>query len=357
MDFKDSIKQLAERVSKLKDNIQTEEATKNAFIMPMIQLLGYDVFNPIEVVPEMVCDIGTKKGEKIDYAIHKENEPIILIECKHWKQELNLHDNQLLRYFHVSKAKFGVLTNGIQYRFYTDLVEQNKMDEKPFLEIDMENLKDIQIDELKKFHKSYFDIDNIFNAASELKYTNELKQLIAQEFASPGVDFVKLFAKRVYDGIITPKLLEQFTSLVKRSISNYINDTISDRLNIALKNESENVKSEQIQSQAEQIDVKDSENKIVTTDIEKEGFFIVKSILRKTIDSERITYRDAQSYFAIFVDDNNRKPICRLYFNSDSNRQLAIIDENKKEIKFKIQSLDELYNHSEVLIKTAERFL
>ena len=105
MDFKDTIKQLAERIDKLKDNIQTEEATKNAFIMPFINALGYDVFNPLEVIPEMNCDIGSKKGEKIDYAIIKDGEPIILIECKHWKQNLNLHDNQLLRYFTVSNPE------------------------------------------------------------------------------------------------------------------------------------------------------------------------------------------------------------------------------------------------------------
>jgi hypothetical protein len=122
MDFKDSIKQISDRVLKLKDQIQTEEATKTAFVMPFIQVLGYDVFNPLEVIPEMVCDIGTKKGEKIDYAITKDDQHIMLIECKHWKQVLSLHDNQLLRYFHVSKAKFGILTNGLRYRFYTDLV-------------------------------------------------------------------------------------------------------------------------------------------------------------------------------------------------------------------------------------------
>ena len=94
MDFKDYCKQLADRVSNLKEQILTEEATKNAFIMPFIQMLGYDVFNPMEVVPEMDCDLIKKKGEKIDYAIMKDGEPIMLIECKHWKQDLNLHDNK-----------------------------------------------------------------------------------------------------------------------------------------------------------------------------------------------------------------------------------------------------------------------
>ncbi len=158
MDFKDQFKQLAERVSNLKEQILTEEATKNAFIMPFIQLLGYDVFNPLEVVPEMDCDISKKKGEKIDYAIMKDGEPVMLIECKHWKQDLNLHDTQLARYFVSSKARFGVLTNGVVYRFYTDLDKVNIMDKLPFLEIDVEKVKDSQIEELKKFHKSYFEV-------------------------------------------------------------------------------------------------------------------------------------------------------------------------------------------------------
>lgn len=189
MDFKDSIKQISERIEKLKDNLPTEEATKNAFVMPFISALGYDVFNPLEVLPEMTCDIGTKKGEKIDYAIMKDGEPIMLIECKHWQQDLNLHDNQLLRYFNVSKAKFGVLTNGIIYRFYTDLEEPNKMDEKPFLEINMTDLKDAQIDELKKFHRSYFDIETILSSASELKYMGELRTIINKEFSNPSPEY------------------------------------------------------------------------------------------------------------------------------------------------------------------------
>lgn len=357
MDFKDSIKQLAERISKLKGNLTTEEATKNAFIMPMIQILGYDVFNPLEVLPEMVCDIGTKKGEKIDYAIYHNGDPAILIECKAWNQELSLHDNQLLRYYHVSKAKFGVLTNGIIYRFYTDLVETNKMDEKPFLEIDLENYKEAQIEELKKFHKSYFDVENILSSASELKFTNELKTHLIAEFNTPSPDFVKLFARRVYDGMITPKILEQFTVLLKRSISTHISDLISERLNIALKNESQKPKDDSNQGDPQQeVRIIEPENKIVTTDEELEAFFIVKSILRQKVEPNRITHRDAQSYFAIFLDDNNRKPICRLYLNSETNKQIAFIDDSKKEIKVKISSLDELYDHAETLIKSVDKY-
>ena len=109
MELKIKLEQLHQRVNGIKENIQTEEATKNAFIMPFIQILGYDVFNPTEVIPEFVADIGTKKGEKVDYAIMQNNEPILIIECKHWKENADAHNSQLHRYFHTSKARFGVL--------------------------------------------------------------------------------------------------------------------------------------------------------------------------------------------------------------------------------------------------------
>lgn len=354
MDFKDSIKQISERIENLKNNLPTEEATKTALIMPFISALGYDVFNPLEVLPEMCCDIGTKKGEKIDYAIMKDGEPIILIECKHWQQDLNLHDNQLLRYFNVSKAKFGVLTNGIIYRFYTDLAEPNKMDEKPFLEVNMLDLKEAQIEELKKFHRSYFDVGTILSSASELKYMGELKAAIGKEFANPSPEFVKYFGKQVYDGLFMPKVLEQFTTLIKRTIGNYINDMIAERLKAAIK-ENDTPQQEQ-PAAAETIVSEEPVDKIVTTEEELEAFYIVKSILRGTIPIERVTYRDAQTYFAIFLDNNNRKTICRLYLDSDTNKRITFLDDNKKEQHNKITSIDEIYNYADTLIAAAAKY-
>jgi predicted type IV restriction endonuclease len=352
MDFKDQIKQISERVTKLKDQIQTEEATKNAFIMPFIQSLGYDVFNPIEVVPEFVADIGLKKGEKIDYAIFRDGSPTILIECKHWAQNLNIHDGQLLRYFHVSKAKFGLLTNGINYRFYSDLVAPNKMDEKPFLEFNITEIKDNQIEELKKFHKSIFDADSIVNTASELKYMNELKQLIQEELINPTTDFVKHFAKQVYPTNISAKVLEQFTNLTKKSIQQHISDLITERLKTALTKEDEATKK---QEAAEAELTKEDPNKVVTTEEEIEGYMIVKTILRQKISATRITYRDAQSYFAILLDDNNRKTICRLYLNG-GKKYIAVLDEQKKEIRNEINLVDDIFNHSETLLKIVENY-
>ncbi len=346
VDFKYELKQLGERVASLKDQIQTEEATKNAMVMPVLKMLGYDVFNPLEVVPEFIADIGIKKGEKIDYAIMRDGVPIILVECKHWNQNLNLHDGQLLRYFHVSKAKFGVLTNGIEYRFYSDLVQPNRMDEKPFLELNITELRDGQIEELKKFHKSFFDAESITNSASELKYSNELKQLLNNELTNPTTDFVKLFTRQVYPGALTQKVLEQFSILIQKSFKQYINDMISDKLKSVLDNSSSNI---EIQPES----VTEPVQQVITTEEELEGYYIVKSILRKKIVASRIVHRDAQTYFAILLDDNNRKCICRLYFNG-TKKYIVIFDSAKKELKFEIDKVEEIYNYEQQLFNIVE---
>ena len=352
MDFKDQIKEIGKRVLQHKDQVSTEEATKNAFIMPFIKELGYDVFDPNEVTPELVADIGLKKGEKIDYAIMKNGKPIILIECKWHGEPLNVQNaSQLFRYFHTTNAKFSILTNGVEYRFYTDLVKENKMDEKPFFVFDITDIKDNQVEELKKFHKAYYDFDNIVNTASNLKYTNELKSLINKEFANPSPEFVKFFAKQVYPSVVTARVLEQFTVLTKKSLQQYVSDLVTERLKTAL-NKEETAEKEQEEKDTEQL--KKTESKIVTTEEELEAFMIVKTILRQNHNPERITYRDAQSYLAVLLDDNNRKTICRLYLGS--KKCIGILDEQKKETKHEISTLDDIFNFSDALNKAVENY-
>lgn len=352
MEFKTQIRSLGQRVLQLKDQVQTEEATKNAFIMPFIRELGYDVFNPAEVTPELVADIGIKVGEKIDYAILKDGDPIILIECKHHSSSLNAStESQLFRYFHTTKAKFAILTNGIEYKFYTDLMEPNKMDEKPFFFFNIFEIKDNQIEELKKFHKAHFDFDNIVTTASDLKYTGELKKLIQSEFSNPSPDFVRLLAKQVYPGLVTAKILDQFTNLTKKSIQQYLSDIITDRLKSALVKEDEEAK----ERNAELSPPNNEKDSIVTTEEELDAFMIVKTILRQKIPVDRIHYRDAQSYFAIMLDNNNRKTLCRLYLNGNK-KYLVVLDEDKKEIRYEIPTLDNIFNYSDELFEVLKRY-
>ncbi|MEJ7611332.1 MAG: type I restriction endonuclease [Ferruginibacter sp.] len=347
MEFKDQIKALADRVSKMKDKIQTEEATKNALIMPFIQAMGYDVFNPLEVVPEFIADIGIKKGEKVDYAIIKDNEPIILIECKHWSADLDPHNSQLFRYFHTTKAKFGILTNGIMFRFYTDLVENNKMDDKPFFEFRVDDMKEAQVEKLKEFTKANFNLESINNTASELKYMSELRNMIVKEISDPSEDFTKYFAKTVYPSMVTSKILEQFKGLVKRTFHQYINDAINERLKTALATEQQ--KADQIAKEELTANITPETN-VVTTAEEMEAFYIIRAIVCAKVNPSRISIRDNQSYCGVLLDDNNRKPLCRLHFNG-KKKQVTFFDTGKEE-RVNLEESNHLYEFTSRFMTT-----
>lgn len=353
MDFKDSVRQLAERATRMKEQIATEEATKTAIIMPFIQMLGYDVFNPTEVVPEFVADVGIKKGEKVDYALLKDGSPIILIEAKHWAQKLDNHDSQLVRYFNISKCRFAILTNGFVYRFFTDLVDTNKMDEKPFLEFDLNRVTDAQIEELKRFHKSYFDVSSILGSANELKYTSELKAILHNELKSPSEAFVRFLTQQVFTGRMTDKVIFQFSDFVKKSVNQVVSEMITDRLQSALDQEKAQAQQE---VKEEAVPNENKEKAVETTSDEMEAFYIVKSILRQQVDASRIFFRDTQSYFNIILDDNIRKTICRVYLNGN-RRHLGTFDASKKEVKYELTTLDDIYQYGEHLRATVETYL
>lgn len=361
MDFKDSILQLAEKIAKQKDSIATEEATKTSFIMPMIAALGYDVFNPFEVVPEMDCDL-TKRGDKIDYAIMKDDTPILLIECKHCRQNLDLHSTQLAKYYAASNARFGVLTNGIEYRFYADLDKQNIMDEKPFLVVDMLDLSDTDIEQMKKFHKSYYNEQEILSTVQELQITIQVKELITKNFQNPGDEFTRYFVKCINDRKSTAKLIEQYRPIVKKSIASVINDIIADRLNVAIKNENkekDQPKDDDMHSnpteQTEEdklpdgVVYQDKEKGVTTTQEEIDAYNIVRSILRQYVDVKRIQYNDYKSYFTVNLDGSTWWWICRLYLGK-RKKQFCIPKDNYASNEWiEIENIDDIFKYADRL--------
>ncbi|WP_135612785.1 type I restriction endonuclease [Methanococcoides sp. AM1] len=357
MDFIDEIKALAKKIPTHGQSIQTEEATKNALVMPMINILGYNVFDPTEVVPEFTADHGTKKGEKVDYAIFKDDVPIILIECKSIDSDLTPnHASQLFRYFNVTEAKVGILTNGIIYKFFSDLEATNKMDDKPFLEFDLNNIREPLIKELKRFKKEAFDLDELTNVASELKYTKEIKQSLSSELNSPSDDFIKMFATRVYGGRLTPQVREKFSSITKNAFSQFINETINERLQSAMAAENDATKvtdTSDVEHEDEPIPVDDG---IVTTEEEMEAFLIVRGILREIVDFKKIVMRDTKSYCGVLFEDNNRKPICRFHFNT-KQKYLAVIDSDRNEAKHPISDLNEIYGFADELKTSVGNYL
>lgn len=355
MDLKIKLEQLQQKVSGLKDQIGTEEATKNAFVMPFIQILGYDIFNPTEVIPEHVCDIGTKKGEKVDYVIKNNDEPIFIIECKHWKESADAHNSQLHRYYHVSKTRFGVLTNGIIYNFYTDLEKPNIMDEKPFFTINIEDLKDSSIKILESFTKKDYNLESILDSAEALKYIRAIRKEFEKEIEAPSDEIVKLLVSRFFEKPITANRMISFKEYTKKALTTSINESISFRLKSALNiNEQIEKQDDEIKS-AQPID-ENNESKIITTEEELEGFQIVKAIMREKIPATRIAYRDTLSYFGILLDDNNRKPLCRLHFNT-ANKYIETFHNGKDSgQKVLLNSLDEIYTFREELHRTLENY-
>ncbi|MDR5701444.1 type I restriction endonuclease [Agromyces aerolatus] len=360
MEFEDRLSALATKVKNQAAAIGTEEATKNAFVMPFIStILGYDVFDPLEVVPEFTADVGIKKGEKVDYAIMRDGEVQILIECKASigvpKVE---HASQLFRYFSTTNARIAALTNGVVWQFFTDLDAPNRMDAKPFLVLDLLDIDETLLTEVQKLSKDSFDLESIINAAEELKYVGALKREIAAEFRAPSDEWIKFFATRVYDGAYTQRVREQFTGLVTKASRQFLTESVNDRLKTALGagagvRPMEEVPAVTSEPVAESDLDRDTE--IETTLEELEGYQIVKAIACGETKPQRITHRDAKSYFAVLLDDNNRKPIARLHFNG-RQKYLGLLDAEKTETRHPLDSLDEIYEHADAIREAVVRY-
>ena len=351
MDFIDEIQALKTRLAPRKDHVQTEEATKTSLIMPFINVLGYNVFDPTEVVPEFTADIGTKQGEKVDYAIIQDGKPVILFECKQKGTNLNdeRHWNQLARYFMVTEARFAVLTEGLVYRFYSDLDTTKRMDEKPFLEFDILEINESQVEELKRFTKTSFQVDELLDAARELKYTKEIKRILGEQLSKPAEDFVRFFQSQVYSGRNTSAIRQQFQELTKQALGQFINERINDRLEKASALGSEDITQKaprvlESSSSEQDSSVEEDDDGIVTTAEELQGYYIVKAILHDVVDIKRVAMRDLKGFCAVLLDDNIRKPICRLRFNTQQ-KYLGLIDKQKREQRVPIDDVDEIYNY------------
>jgi hypothetical protein len=350
MDLDEKIADLARRAAEQSMHLQTEEATKNGLVMPMLASLGYDVFDPFEVVPEFTADVGTKKGEKVDYAIFRDGVVSILIECKKAGVTLDSnHASQLFRYFTVTDARFAVLTNGIEYHFYTDIDTPNRMDSKPFFKFDVLNYEEHQVEELKKFRKSHFSMEQILETASTLKYAGAIKRILGQELESPSEAFVRFFASQVYDGRITQQVLDQFTTIVLEARAQFINEQINERLKSALKPAGAVAEIEE--APKEEI----TDDGIVTTEDEVEAYQIVRAILRQVVGAERVAIRDTKSYCGVLLDDNNRKPICRLHFNH-SQKYLGLFTD-KVETRVPIESINDIFQHADAMIATVKEYV
>jgi predicted type IV restriction endonuclease len=304
MDFADHIQRFTDRVESMSGHINTEEAAKSALVMPFLQTLGYDAFDPRVVVPEFTADIGTKKGEKVDYAIVKDDNPIMLIECKNIGDPLDEGKAaQLHRYFHnISSARVGILTDGVRYKFFSDLDKPNVMDEKPFMDIDFNHFDESLLEDLKKLTNDKFDVDTALCAAQNLKYTREIKKLFKQELAEPTDAFIKHFASKVYSGSMRANVVEDFKERVTAALEGHINDVIQERLQSAMFGGAKPVinqpaeqptqPEEATSAPADDVEPVDFDSEIIIIEEEIEGYLTVKAILSQVIVPECVIMCD-----------------------------------------------------------------
>ena len=352
MDFSQKVKDLARRSKHASQYALTEEATKTAVILPLIQVLGFDVFSLDEVVPEFVADVGLKKGEKVDFAIKIDGKVNILIEAKPISMSLgSAQFNQLYRYFAVTEAKLALLTNGRELWFFSDVDEPNKMDKKPFFKFDLQSFEDAEIADLSRFQKDEFSIETILEAASNLKYASAAASYIRKQLETPDDEFVKLVGRQIHDGMLTKTVVERLKPAIQAALDLVIRDRIQDKLNVAFRPES--ALAEPIAKDLVEIP---TSSDIITTDDEIQAFMIVRAIAAKVVDIDRITLRDAKSYCSVFVDDNNRKPVCRFYFNAKNSKSLGVFDEQKVETKITLERIADIYKFSKQIEDAIQAF-
>ncbi len=349
MDFIDKLRALASRAQSTAEKAESEEATKTALVLPFLGTLGYDVFDPAEVVPEYDADVGQKKGEKVDYAILKRGSPIILIECKSSDSELSQRNAaQLFRYFTSTEARFGILTNGLSYQFYSDLDEPNKMDRSPFMEFNLlEDVTEEIAKNLKIFSKSAFDLETSINTAARVKYITSIKHVLSDQLKRPHKDFIIFILDQVYKGTKTKKVKKSFVGITQEAFREFINDRVQKRLKLALDNESDENKRTG-PTPDEEDDDNDERSGIVTTKDEILGYHIVQSLVIDLIDVDRIFLADKTAYCNILLDNNSRKAICRFYFGI-KKKSISIPNESPSRERTPITSIKDIHNLREEL--------
>ncbi len=342
------VQTLADRIKSHAGTIQTEEAAKTSVILPFLQALGFDIFDPSEVIPEFTADAVGKKGEKVDYAIKINGKIGILVECKSLGTKLERkHLSQLFKFFTVTDAKFAILTNAQAYEFYTDLEEPNKLDSRPFFVFDLLDANAGALSEVKKFEKSVFNIPGILATAERLKFVSAIKKFLAAQFEQPTEDLVKLIAAEVHEGRSTAQIRTMVESATKAAFKELVRDSVQARLSSAL--ETTNAKEPEDDATGFE-----PEGEVVTTPDEIEGMMTIKSIVRDLIDVRRVGLRDGKSYCAVLVDDNNRKPLARMHFNR-KQWFLGLLDGEVEE-RIAISGLHEIYDLSERLREMAKRY-
>lgn len=260
--------------------------------------------------------------------------------------------SQLYRYFGVTDARLAVLRNGREVWFFSDIDEPNKMDKKPFFTFDLQSFDEGQILDLARFQKDQFSMDGIIEAASNLKFATFAASYLKKQLENPDDEFVRVLGKQIYNGSLTKSVVEQLRPAIQSALELVIRDRIQDKLSVAFRPDP--VAAEVIVSK--QAEDSTAPSDIETTQEEMLAFMIVRAIAARVIDIERVTLRDSKSYCSVFVDDNNRKPVCRFYFNGKTLRYVGVFDSQKVEERKQIEILSDIYKYAATIEAAAKQY-
>lgn len=332
-DLEKNLQELSSRASVIKNHITNEEGTKTSLILPLFKILGYDIENPQKMIPEY-----TVENDRVDYSIMQDNAPLLFIEAKSVKEDLNKHKEQAKKYFNNSDTKIICLTNGLTYNFYSDINKDNIMDDEPFLSFDIEKITDFEIRYLKNLSIDNFTMENYSDVVYQIKAT----EFIRHQLENPSDEFIRFVANNISNKKKTKKFLEKVKKLIFGSVKDVLSVISNGKIVISQINTSAKIKSNNPQ--------------IITTEEELEGYKIIVSILSEIYSVTNLNYKDTQKYFAIIA---NKKPgnwIARLYLGV-KKKSIMLPDGNNGYKRYQLNDINDLYKYKDELLDSASKYL
>ncbi|MBD2607310.1 type I restriction enzyme HsdR N-terminal domain-containing protein [Scytonema hofmannii FACHB-248] len=348
MGFVEDLAKLSEKVSSKLAIVTGEENTKAAFISPFLSILGYDITDPTEVKHEYFADFATptkiKQPKKVDYAIAINSNIVILVEAKCCKQKPEVHDGQLRSYFNaIVTAQISIVTNGVQYQFFTDLENPNMMDKEAFFTFNILDYNQKDVENLKLFHRDNFDAARIKNDAEEMLYSQGMSELIDKLLISPSDKFVHFLIKELgtvapkfefRGSVVNAKVINRFSPIVKRSIQASLLSLITRSVNQEMTHPGEtsaSVPREQIEINDDDPEIEEKTD-IVTTEEELAAFNKIQAIAKTSAKFKfELQYKDTVSYFGINLGRTTWW-FLRLYLSSSKKSFIARINPGEAKI-------------------------
>lgn len=332
--FAERIRQHAEHVKNVGVHCTTEETTKQALILPLLDILGFSPFDPTRVKAEFSADFpGAKASERVDYALFCHLVSVMFIEAKAHGEKLTNHCPQLARYFNATpEVSIAAITNGREWRFFTDLVNKNVMDAEPFLVVDFENLDEALISRLYRFRHDEFQPDALRTLAEESVYLNAFKAVIKASVLECDADFVRYVANQsTVQRTLTAKFMETITPIVKQAVAQSMSEMVANSLSAPPPAQSVQVEAApQADPRADLIDP--ANPRVVTTYAERRLLEVVLDILGAGTE---LVAKDTESYFAILYQGKVNRWLLR-YFADGKNPRIqvcvAMTDERRHEV-------------------------